>query len=118
MNFRPIPLDAAIPIDLANEASFHLGATEVRPSLLEVERGGRAATLERRVMQVLTVLARRPGAVTSRDELVAVCWDGRFVSDDAINRTVAKLRRAAETDAGGDFFIETVPRVGDRKSVV
>ena len=114
MNFRPIPLDAAVPIDLANEASFHLGATEVRPSLLELERGGRAAALERRVMQVLTVLARRPGAVTSRDELVAVCWDGRFVSDDAINRTVAKLRRAAETDAGGDFFIETVPRVGYR----
>ena len=114
MNFRPTPLDTAVPVDLALEPEFRLGETFVRPSLLEVSRGGKATTLEPRVMQVLTVLARRPGSVTSRDELVVTCWAGRIVSEDAIQRTIAKLRHAAEADAGGDFFIETVPRVGYR----
>ena len=114
MNVPPKPLDVAVPVDLATETDFRLGETEVRPSLLEVWRRGVATTLEPRVMQVLTVLARRPGSVTSRDELVATCWSGRFIGEDAIHRTLAKVRHAAEVDAGGDFFIETVPRVGYR----
>lgn len=114
MNVPPKPLDVAVPVDLAAETDFRLGETEVRPSLLEVWRRGVATSLEPRVMQVLTVLARRPGSVTSRDELVATCWSGRFIGEDAIHRTLAKVRHAAEVDAGGDFFIETVPRVGYR----
>ena len=65
-------------------------------------------------MQALCVMARRPGEVVSRDELVATCWAGRFVSDDAIQRAIAKLRRHAQDDAGNAFAIETVPRVGYR----
>jgi DNA-binding winged helix-turn-helix (wHTH) protein len=101
-------------VDLAAEPGFSLGRVEITPSLLALRRGERTTSLEPRVMQVLTVLARRPGAVVARDELVATCWAGRFVSEDAIQRTIAKLRRLAETEGGGEFSVETVPRVGYR----
>ena len=108
---EPIP-----PIDLAREAPFRLGDTEVRPPTLELLRDGHATTVEPKVMQVLTLLARRPGEVTSRDEMIQACWSGRFVGEDAIHRTIAKLRQAAEQAAGGDFTIETIPKVGYRLS--
>jgi TolB-like protein/DNA-binding winged helix-turn-helix (wHTH) protein len=102
-------------IRLAQEAGFRLGRLEVRPATLEVEADGRREVLEPRVMQVLVALARKRPRVVSRDEMIELCWGGRFVGDDAIQRCVARLRKLAK--ACGDFEIETVPRVGYRLSV-
>jgi DNA-binding winged helix-turn-helix (wHTH) protein/TolB-like protein len=99
-------------IDLANEPAFMLGALEVRPPTREVVGPERREVLEPRVMQVLVALARRRGEVVSRDALVAACWSGRAVGEDAIQRCIAKLRRLA--DATGGFEIETLARVGYR----
>src|SRR5689334_17798833 len=104
-----MPMNAADgPVDLANEPDFRLGGLEVRPSLREVG----SEILEPRVMQVLVVLASRRGQVVSRDQLIATCWAGRVVGDDAINRCIARLRRLAETHGG--FAVETITRVGYR----
>ncbi len=100
-------------VDLASEAAFSLGAAMVRPALLEVTAAGRTQILQPRVMQVLVALARRRGEVVSRDALVARCWDGLNVGEDAINRCIAALRKLAVA-SGGAFAIETVPRVGYR----
>ena len=108
MNFEP----QNQPIDLAREAAFALGAFEVRPATREVIVGGVPEDLEPRVMQVLVALARRRGAVVSRDELILSCWGGRAVGDDAINRCIARIRRLSETHGG--FSLETIPRVGYR----
>jgi DNA-binding winged helix-turn-helix (wHTH) protein len=66
--------------------------------------------LQPRIMQVLVALAERRGEVVSHDELMARCWGGFAVSDDAIHRCIGRLRRLAE--AHGGFRLETVPRVG------
>jgi eukaryotic-like serine/threonine-protein kinase len=100
------------PIDLARAADFALGDSCVRPAAREVEAAAGKATLEPRVMQVLVALARQPGSVVSRDELIARCWAGRVVGDDAIHRCIARLRRLA--DSHGGFDIETVSKVGYR----
>lgn len=102
------------PIQLALEPDFRLGEMAVRPSGLEVVVEGERRTLEPRVMEVLVALARLAGEVVSRDELVAACWNGRSVSDDAINRTIVKVRRIARLAASPSFAVETIPRVGYR----
>lgn len=61
---------------------------------------------------MLIALTRSKGEVVGRDELVESCWDGRFVSDDVINRAVLLIRGLAERSGG--FAIETVPRAGYR----
>lgn len=101
-------------IDLAHSPDFALGAMVVRPSSRMLEHGSNREVLEPRVMQVLVALVQARGAVVSRDDLVRRCWDGRAVSEDAINRCIARLRRIAEADALGHFTIDTIPRVGYR----
>lgn len=102
-------------IDLAHEPIFRLGPIEVRPALRQLARNdGSEEVLEPRVMQVLVALARADGAIVSRDDLTRSCWEGRVVGEDAINRVVSRLRRAAEGIGQGGFRIETITKVGYR----
>lgn len=101
------------PVDLARAAEFSLGQMRVRPSLREVETGGTVERIEPRVMQALVVLAGAEGAVVTRDDLIARCWNGAVVSEDALNRVIGKLRKLSAMDSHS-FEIETIPRVGYR----
>ena len=104
----------ASPIDLIGEPDFALGASQVSPSKREVARAGLHEMLEPRIMQVLVALYRADGRVVSRDELIARCWEGRIVGEDAINRAIGRLRRLSEADGGLSFVIETIPKIGFR----
>jgi DNA-binding winged helix-turn-helix (wHTH) protein/tetratricopeptide (TPR) repeat protein len=87
----------------------------VQPPLRQItDPGGQSVTAEPRVLQVLIALSASPGTVVSRDELIASCWGGRIVGDDAINRVIGLVRRLAEGIGRGSFRIETVARVGYR----
>jgi Tol biopolymer transport system component/DNA-binding winged helix-turn-helix (wHTH) protein len=108
------PPDPKTAIDLARVGDFALGASRVSPSTREVLRAGERELLEPRVMQVLVALVQAGGRVVSRDELIARCWEGRIVGEDAINRAIGRLRRLSEADQGASFGIETIPRVGYR----
>ncbi len=102
-------------IDLTRQAPFALGALEIRPATREVVAGNQREVLEPRVMQVLVALARQTGEVVSRDELIAQCWAGRVVGDDAINRCIGRIRRLAGSYGG--FALETIMHVGYRLTV-
>src|SRR5688572_14879181 len=108
------PRTAATRIDLADEPDFDLGGMRVRPAELCVEFDDQRHELQPRVMQVLVALARARPAVISRDRLVELCWEGRIVGDDSVNRCILALRHLAQQPAAPPFSIETVPRVGYR----
>jgi len=101
-------------LQLADQAPFRIGAMDIAPALREALWPGGRATLQPRAMQVLVVLARARGAVVSRDDLVAECWGGRAVGNDAIHRVVHLLRQLSERSVGCGFAIQTVARVGYR----
>jgi TolB-like protein/DNA-binding winged helix-turn-helix (wHTH) protein/Tfp pilus assembly protein PilF len=73
-----------------------------------------AVQVEPKVMEVLVCLARRAGRVVTKDELVREVWEGRFVSDDVVWRSVRELRRALGDEARAPRFIETIPKRGYR----
>ena len=50
----------------------------------------------------------------TRDELIARCWEGRIVGDNAIQRTISRLRDIAAGFGEGCFRLETVSKVGYR----
>jgi DNA-binding winged helix-turn-helix (wHTH) protein/tetratricopeptide (TPR) repeat protein len=106
----------AIPgrVVLAHEPSFTLGDLRVEPALRQVSNGDIRETVEPRVMQALVALARAGGEIVTRDELIARCWDGRIVTDDAVNRVLSLLRRLASSIGNGSFELETVTKVGYR----
>jgi|GEM_PF-145596 len=73
-----------------------------------------AVQVERKVMEVLVCLARSPGRVVTKDELVREVWAGRFVSDDVVWRSVRELRRALGDETRAPRYIETIPKRGYR----
>jgi DNA-binding winged helix-turn-helix (wHTH) protein/TolB-like protein len=99
-------------IDLAAETPFRVGAASVDPVSREASFEAGSERLQPQNLKVLIALVRAKGSVVTREQLVDLCWDGRFVGDDVINRAISMLRQFAAR-AGG-FAIETVPRAGYR----
>lgn len=98
---------------LAGRPDFRLARARVFPSTRRIEGPASSASLEPRVMRVLLAFVDAGPVVLTRDQLMRECWDGAVVGDDAINRTIAEIRKVArETDAG--FGIDTIARVGYR----
>src|SRR6266540_4138647 len=81
---RPVPSD------------FRIGDRLVRPGLNRVVSQNATLQLEPKVMQVLVLLADRPGHVVTKEELFRDVWDGAFVTEDVLTRAVGELRRAFE----------------------
>ncbi len=70
--------------------------------------------LEPRVMAVLQALARSPGELVSRADLLAEIWPGGAIYDEALTQCVYQLRQQL-ISAGGDEcrkLINTVPKRG------
>ncbi len=109
---RDLRYDPAIV--LAHVRPFRIGDVEVRPATREVVAAAGREVLEPRVMQVLVALARAEGEFLTRDDLIASCWDGRVVGEDAITRVISRLRRLTEGLGAGSWTLETVTKVGYR----
>jgi len=89
--------EAVSRVVLAHQLPFHFGALVIDPPMRRImQEDGRDEILEQRVMQVLVALMRAKGDILSRDDLIACCWDGRIVGNDAINRVMSRLRRVSE----------------------
>jgi DNA-binding winged helix-turn-helix (wHTH) protein/Flp pilus assembly protein TadD len=107
-------MDSGASINLAHEQPFALGDVLVMPAALEISRAGDAQSLEPRIMQVLVVLAHAAGTVVSREELIDRCWNGRIVSESAVNRVMSRIRHLGETIGDGSFRLDTINKVGYR----
>ncbi len=91
-----------------------LGAIQLDPPLLQAVNGDRSETLEPRVMQVLVALVQAEGRIVTRDELIARCWDGRVVGENAIHRVMSRIRHLAAEFGAESFQLENIPKVGYR----
>jgi DNA-binding winged helix-turn-helix (wHTH) protein/tetratricopeptide (TPR) repeat protein len=107
---RPAPW--ALTAGLIERRPFRVGGAMVDPVSRDAKWSGGEERLQPQTLKVLITLFSRRGEVVTRDELVQLCWDGRIVGDDVINRSISLVRHLAEK-AGG-FEIETVPRTGYR----
>jgi len=101
-------------IVLAHERPFSISQAEFHPATREVLFAGESSVVEPRVMQLLVALHRANGGVVSKNDLAMLCWEGRIVGEDAINRVVSRLRAVAEKQARAAFRIETITKVGYR----
>lgn len=77
-------------------------------------RGGTALEVEPKAFRVLLYLVENHGRVVPKDELVQAVWDGAFVSDNALTRVIAQLRKQLGDAARDSRVIETVPTIGYR----
>ncbi len=87
-----------VPEDLAatlRSDGFTLGDWRVEPRRNRIVHAtGRTRSLDPRLIDVLIALASQPGAVLTRDELMARVWQDTFVSENSLSQAVSRLRRA------------------------
>jgi len=108
--FRPGP-----PLDQRElPERFVFGRCAVDLGVAQLSRDGEKLALEPRAFDLLLLLAANPRRVVEKEEIFARLWPGVAVTDNALTRVVAQLRRELGDDAEHPAVIETVRTRGYR----
>jgi transcriptional activator of cad operon len=95
-------------------AEFRVGAWRVDREACALHGPDGEQRVEPKVMDLLCLLAEHPGRVLSRERIMAALWPGLVVGDDALARTLSKLRQALGDDARSPRYVETIAKRGYR----
>ncbi|MGD0798247.1 MAG: winged helix-turn-helix domain-containing protein [Acidobacteriaceae bacterium] len=79
-----------------------------------LRRGDMELLLEPKSFRLLEFLIENRQRVLAKEEIFRVIWDGTNVTDNALTRAIAQIRKALEDDSRQPRFIETLPTVGYR----
>lgn len=77
-------------------------------------RGGAEQPLEPKAFAVLSLLARAPGQVFTRDDILDAVWGHRHITPGVLNRVVTLLRHALGEDAQHPRLLHTLHGTGYR----
>ena len=98
-----------------NASTLYAGELEIRLGEGLVLATGRALTLSVREFELLAAMARRAGAIVTREALYAEVWGGELrPGDRSVDVYVSKLRGKLETAMPDRRFIHTHPGFGYR----
>lgn len=95
-------------------ARYQFDTIEVQPAAFVVTRDGRPVELEPKALRVLLYLIEHRDRVVSKEELMEAVWQDTAVTDNALTRIVAQIRRELGDDARQPRFIQTLPTLGYR----
>lgn len=80
----------------------------------ELRRGAEDIAVEPQVLDLLICLVENRDRVVSKDDLIALVWGGRIVSDATLTSRVHAARKAVGDDGQGQKLIRTISRKGLR----
>jgi Tol biopolymer transport system component/DNA-binding winged helix-turn-helix (wHTH) protein len=79
-----------------------------------LERAGVSLSLEPKAFNLLVLMIQRPGHLFTKQEIFEALWPDTAVTDHALTRVVAQLRRVLGDEAREARYLETVPTRGYR----
>lgn len=92
---------------------IRIGALRIQPAARKVEVSGREVQLTAKEFDLLTFLARHPGQVFTREQLLDQVWDYHFFGDTStVTVHVRRLREKIEPDPMRPRYVKTVWGVG------
>lgn len=80
----------------------------------QVTKNGELLSLEPKAFSVLVLLLENRRRVVEKDELLKAIWKETFVTDNALTRVIAQLRKILGDHAHEARYIETIPTRGYR----
>src|SRR5581483_1754304 len=98
----------------AEITNYQFDTVEVRPAACEVLRDGKLVSLEPKAFRVLLYLIENRDRAVAKDELIRAVWQAAAVTDNALTRIIAQLRRELGDDARQARYIQTLPTLGYR----
>ncbi len=105
-----LPESADLPADI-----LYAGELEIRLEEGLVLATGQALTLSVREFELLSAMARRQGAIITREDLYRTVWGSELRHGDrSVDVYVSKLRSKLETALPDRRFIHTHPGFGYR----
>src|SRR5687768_7536616 len=93
---------------------YRFGDVEFDRSGFRLTRAGRPVHVEPKVLEVLAHLIANRGRLVEKRELLAAVWGDTAVTEGALTRAIAQLRKAIGDDAREGRYLETVPTRGYR----
>ena len=93
---------------------YRFDCYELDTDLHEFRADGEVRALEPQVFDLLSHLVQNHDRLVDRDELIAIVWQGRIVSDSSVDARVHAARRAVDDNGRQQARIKTVPRRGYR----
>lgn len=87
---------------------------ELDTARAELRCAGRVVPVEPKVFALLCLLVENRDRVVDRDEMIAVVWDGRFISEAAVATALKQVRKALGDDGDAQTFVRTVRGRGHR----
>jgi len=94
--------------------NWSFGNIVADPNRLEVRRDGQITELEPKALRVLFYLLDNRDRVVSKDELIQEVWAGTAVTDNALTRVIAQIRKQLGDDARSPRYIQTAAGAGYR----
>lgn len=80
---------------------------EIDVDKYELRRDGTAVHIEPLIFDLLVHLAKNPGRIITRDELVEVIWNGRIISEATISTSIKQARKAIGDSGEVQNYIKT-----------
>jgi TolB-like protein len=87
---------------------YRFGEHELDPESFALRRDGTVLAVEPKVFDLICFLARNPGRVIGRDEIIEQVWRGRIVSEATISGCIKSARKALGDDGVSQTLIKTV----------
>ena len=94
--------------------TYRFDGVEIDAEGFRVTRAGESIRLEPKALELLLFLVANPGRLVTKAEIQDAVWKSTFVTDNALTRLVAQIRKALGDDAREARYIETVPTRGYR----
>jgi DNA-binding winged helix-turn-helix (wHTH) protein len=87
---------------------------QVEPSSFRLSKDKTPVGVEPKALQLLIFLLRNKGRLLKRQDLLEAVWGDASVTENALTREVALLRRVLGDDSKSPRYLETIPTQGYR----
>ncbi len=111
---RPRAHDQSAPPVVDDAPPLRIGALVIDEAAHTVTRDGAEVALTAREFALLATLARHPGRVFTRAQLLEQVWGDEYYDDHVVDVHIGNLRKKLEEDAARPRYIATVRGVGYR----
>ena len=93
---------------------YQFGPFQLDDEAFQLTAQGKPIALEPKALQLLLYCVRHPGRLLRKQELLDQIWTDATVSENALTRCVAQVRKALNEDTRDPRYIATVPTAGYR----